>query len=89
MKKVFIIAVAIVVVLTLVLSFAVYKNVTEKSGIRVTTDINNYNSEKYPIPNYSFPLNLPTNAEVVSFSYFNYWHEAVDVYLELAFDTAE
>ena len=52
-----------------------------------TTDISNYDSEEYPIDVCGFLFKeLPENAEVLSFSYYDYWNEDVDIYLELKFE---
>ena len=56
-------------------------------GLLFTEDINDYNAEEYPVPLRVFPAEIPSNAEVVSFSYFDYWSESEDVYLELKFNS--
>lgn len=54
-----------------------------------TEDISQYNSEEYPINTSIFLDKLPDSLDVISFSYYDYWHEASDIYLELSFDAKE
>ena len=57
-------------------------------GEKYTSDIADYNTEKYPI--YSpFPESIPENAEVVKFAWYNNWYERQDIYLELRFDSED
>ena len=57
---------------------------------RVYTDrIENYNAEGFSLDSPIFAKELPDNAEVVSFSYFDYWHEFHEYYLELKFQSEE
>lgn len=83
------ITVFILIVLACLLAFAVYKIATVEYYLLYTEDINDYYSEKYSIPSTIFPSQIPSNAQVVSFSYYNYWHKAEDVYLELKFNSTE
>ena len=52
---------------------------------KYTDDISNYNTEEYPINAPLFMDDIPANAEIVSFKYYNYWNECEDIYLELKF----
>lgn len=54
-----------------------------------TENISDYNTEQYPLPKDLFPQEIPADAQVVSFSYYDYWYEEVDAYLELKFQTKE
>ena len=56
------------------------KNILQISGI------NHYDPELYSIPLTVFPAEIPSSAHVLSYTYYNYWHEAEDIYLELKFD---
>ena len=80
-KTIYVLAILIAVIL---LIFAFDKML---NGRLYTDDIQDYNSKKYQIPQTVFLPEIPENAEVVEFSYYNYWHEARDVYLELKFQT--
>lgn len=59
------------------------------SGIQFTDNLIYYNSKEFPVPQTVFPAEIPADAQVISFSYYNYWHEAEDIYLELKFNTLE
>ena len=83
------IIVFILIVFACLLTFVVYKIATVDYYLLYTEDIKNYNSEKYSIPSTIFPDEIPSNVQVVSFSYYNYWHEAEDIYLELKFNSTE
>ncbi|MBR4864349.1 MAG: hypothetical protein IKU07_07225, partial [Oscillospiraceae bacterium] len=48
---------------------------------------NDYNANGYKVSLCVFPAEIPSNAQVVAFSYYNYWQEVHDVYLELKFDS--
>jgi hypothetical protein len=54
-----------------------------------TTDVSNYDTEEYPIGDTLFPEAIPSHAKVVEFSYYDYWHEDTDIYLELKFDSRQ
>ena len=82
-KKTFIIiillAVIVVIILIMILNKSPYPLYTEKAE--------DYNSELYPIDESLFLENIPIEAEVISYSYYNYWEEDQDIYLELKFQT--
>ena len=83
MNKIIRVLLSLVLVLSLMLSMA-----SCQDGEKYTSDIADYNTEKYPI--YSpFPETIPENAEVVKFVWYNYWHEDTDEYLELRFDSED
>lgn len=57
---------------------------------KYTDEIADYNTEEYPVNYPIFMVDIPKNADVVSFCFYNYWNECKDVYLELKFnDEAE
>jgi len=58
-------------------------------GEKFTDKIENYNTEEYDVPLFVFPAEIPSNAQVISFCYYDYWYEEKDIYLELKFSTAE
>lgn len=62
---------------------------TQANGFRFTQDIRDYGTEKFPLYHGLFPRALPAGGEAVAFSYYNYWHEEEDYYLELKFSTRE
>ena len=80
-KKTFIIiillAVIVVIILIMILNKSPYPLYTEKAE--------DYNSESYPINAPIFLENIPIEAEIISYSYYNYWEEDRDTYLELKF----
>lgn len=80
-----------VIILTLVLCIGIFFVITKSNDKDVffTSDVNNYNSELYPVPQNVFPEAIPSNTQVVSYGYFNYRHEAKDIYLEMKFDSKE
>ncbi len=86
MKKSFWVVVALLV---LVLSMLFIGVISVEDGELYTDNIADYDSKKYPVPSGIFPQEIPENCEVVKFYYFDYWHEAEDVYLELKFSTKE
>ena len=51
-----------------------------------TENIEDYNTPEYPLASPMFLEEIPTNAEVVSFSYFDYWRQYHEHYLELKFE---
>lgn len=53
-----------------------------------TEDIDNYDTDEFPIGASFFPDEIPSNAQVVAFSHY-YYHqnEVYDIYLELKFDS--
>ena len=83
-------SIAITVALGIILlSFMLIVEKTTDKDVLYTNDVNNYNSNQYRVPLTIFPDKLPSNANVISFVYYNFWNEAGDIYLELRFDTAE
>lgn len=54
-----------------------------------TDNIEDYNTEKYPMPEFLFLDKIPSYADVVAFYYYDYWYEQQDYYLELKFESAE
>lgn len=63
--------------------------VMSSHGVRMTENVADYHTKDYPLYSYVFMSELPECAEVVSFSYYNYWEEAKDYYLELKFTSQE
>ena len=59
------------------------------SGELYTEDINDYGSDRYHRRSSFFLPELPSNADVVFFSSYNYYNEIFDQYLELKFNTKE
>ena len=82
-KRFSVITISIFILLVIICKVAL-----TKEEIYYTDDIINYHTESYPLPPL-FLEEIPSNAQVVSFSYYNYWHEQFDYYLELTFDTSE
>ena len=58
-------------------------------GADFTDNINNYNNSDYYIPQAVFPSQIPTNAEIVSFSCYKYSTTKESAYLELKFNSPE
>ena len=58
-------------------------------GVLYTESIEDYNTEKYSVRKSFYLDSIPENATVVSFSYYEYWNESSDVYLELRFSTVQ
>ena len=54
-----------------------------------TNDVADYGSESVYVTTAIFPKVIPQNAEIVAFSYYNYYNEEEDAYLELRFASAE
>ena len=78
----------ILVVSIITLSLLIFiVSVNHTDHLLFTDDIDDYNSEKYPNMAINFPDSIPAEADVVSFSYYDYWYEDRDVYLELKFKT--
>lgn len=86
MKK---LKISIVFVIISIVLLSVVKILITEEHFLITESINDYNSEKYPILLHIFPNELPKNAEVIDFSYYDYWYEAIDVYLELKFYSSD
>lgn len=87
MKK-FIIVVAILLVSVFLYVFIVNLHHTEKHILQLS-GVNYYDPEAYPIPLTIFPASIPSSADVLSYTYYNYWHEAEDIYLELKFNNVK
>lgn len=77
------------VALIFALGFVVYGKVKYRDAVLYTEDTENYNFGKYQFSNAIFLEELPSNLTVVNFSYYYYWHEKEDVYLEVKFDTVD
>ena len=54
-------------------------------GVLYTESIEDYNTEEYPVKSPIFLETIPDNATVISYSYYDYWHESHDLYIELKF----
>ena len=54
-----------------------------------TESIEDYFSEECRLPPEIFLDEIPSNADVISFSYYSYWSEAKDIYLELTFSSKD
>ena len=76
-----------VFVALLIFSVLLFEIATVENGLLFTEDVADYGTEKYPVALTVFPTKLPSNAQIIDFSYYNYWHQAQDVYLELKFDS--
>lgn len=83
MNKIIRVLLSLVLVLSLMLSM-----VSCYDGEKYTSDIADYNTEKYPL-RVPFPKTIPENAEVVKFVWHDYWHEDTDQYLQLRFDSED
>ena len=81
--------VIVFVLCILLIAFLTYKIFTVENGVLYTQQQVDYNTDKYPITEPIFLDKIPVNARVASFSYYNYWDEARDIYLEIKFDTEE
>lgn len=86
MKK---LKISIIFVIISIVFLSVVKILTTEEHFLMTESIDDYNSEKYPILIHIFPNEIPKNADVIAFSYYDYWYEAVDVYLELKFYSSD
>lgn len=86
-KKIMIIVGMFVIVLLLTVVLISIANV--ERHVLYTENINDYGAKQYSVPGTIFPAEIPLNAQVVSFSYYNYWHEAKDIYLELKFNSCK
>lgn len=62
---------------------------TVETHVFYTENAEDYNTDKYPITEPIFLSEIPENASVVRFSYYDYWYEVLDIYLELKFNTAD
>lgn len=54
-------------------------------GVIYTESIEDYNTEEYPVKSTVFLETIPDSATVISFSYYDYWHESHEIYIELKF----
>lgn len=82
--------VLIIFILIIVFVFSIINVIkTDESGVLFSDNIDDYDSEEYFIPKTVFPNIIPPNAQVVLFTYFDYWNEVRDVYLELKFNTSD
>ena len=79
----------VVLLVACIIGILVYQLNKSTPGIIYTNDIKNYNTDRYRIPNTVFPDVIPSNVRVISFSYYNYWYEESDIYLELQFSAQE
>lgn len=84
-KKVIIALTIIAVVLLLLYACGFFADGETK---KYTTNIEDYNTEKYPLTAI-FPQQIPENASVNKFSYYEFYHEDFEEYLELSFKTRE
>lgn len=55
---------------------------------KYTVNIEDYNSSEYPLTPI-FPKQIPQNVTVEGFSYYEFYHEDFDKYIELSFETEE
>lgn len=88
MNKKYVTIIAVFLLVAFVL-FAAIKTKTVKDGMIFTNDIKNYNTDEYAVPVSFFPDVLPASTKVISYCHYEYWDEAIDIYLELRFDTVE
>lgn len=70
------------ILITVILLFSL---VSCDDGVIYTESIEDYNTEEYPIKSPIFLEAIPDNATVISFYYYEYWHESHDLYIELEF----
>jgi len=80
-----------IILICILIGFAgiyIYAGLTP-SEVDFTTNIENYGSGKYRLDSDIFLNEIPENAEVVNFTYYKYWHEEQDIYLELKFHSKE
>lgn len=85
MKKKHLILIGIILIVVVV--FLVCLRVMLPCGVCATEDVGDYNTAEYPLHLPIFLNEIPSYAEVASFSYYNYWNEANDYYLELKFSS--
>ena len=61
-----------------------------KESVLKTENIDEYNSDDYPISVFLLlPQEIPSNSRVMDFSYYKYYSEDFDYYLELKFNSKE
>ncbi len=86
-KKIFILS-FILVLLFIIIMVGIAKCISSKNSFQHTTDLTNYNEKDFPLPSI-FLNDIPNYAKVVSFSYYNYYNEEKDIYLELKFNNTD
>lgn len=92
MKKLIIVILIIFLLIFLslcILFVGVHHWASANEEVYFTESIEDYNSEKYPLVPEIFLDEIPSNADVVSFSYYSYWSEARDIYLEVKFSSKD
>ncbi|MBO5906576.1 MAG: hypothetical protein J6Q85_00285 [Clostridia bacterium] len=91
-KKLKIALLILTIILALYLVLRIDAHFAHKKNVLNTQNPEDYSSSishlRYP-PEDVFLDTIPSNASVVSFSYYNYWRESEDYYLELKFGTKE
>ena len=73
------------IALLLLISYIIYEETQTPDYPLYTTHSNAYDGQAGLL----FPDEIPSEAQIVSYKYYNYWEEAVDVYLELQFTDAD
>ena len=86
LKKVIIALLMIAMVLAFLMLLVCFGDDETK---KYTNDIEDYNTEKYPLTTLLFPQQIPENATINKFSYYEFYHEDFEEYLELSFKTRE
>ena len=71
MKKLIIIVVAILLVSVFLYIFIINPYQTKKHILQLS-GVNYYNPETYPIPLTIFPASIPSNADVLSYTYYKF-----------------
>lgn len=86
----FLAAAALITLLVLCLLFVCVRHwAISNKEVYFTERIEDYNSRKYPVVPEVFLDDIPSNADVVSFSFYSYWNEAKDICLELKFSSKD
>lgn len=86
-RRISVIIVCVVVLLLVAALFAYL--LLSPQDIIYSTNVADYNTTDFPMPSEVFPTLVPENAEIISFSYYHFWSEDEDYYLELKFSSAE
>lgn len=86
-KHFFIIVICVLSTVILAMGTILGIGIFTDSDIIYTTDIEDYFALKAYRRSQIFPEEIPDNAQVVSFYYYDYWHEDTDVFLELQFQS--
>lgn len=73
----------IILVLGAIFCFGIFS----KSDYIYTTNLEDYYAEEVYNHSGVLPEKIPNQAKVVQFYYYNYWHEDIDVFLELQFES--